>query len=83
MHRFSTAAAEAGFIMTGKALLVSHPLIIVHIPDLVRLMTVDACWEEMRLLLPQFTFDHLHMDLLDLLVTNCTGFGNVFSCNGG
>lgn len=58
--------AELLVFMAAHAILVRHALGVEYLPDLVRLMAINAGGQPVGFLFPQFAFDHLAVDNLDL-----------------
>jgi hypothetical protein len=68
---------ELGIRMTGHAERIREALLVKDTADLVRLMAVDTTGYLMGSLLPEFSPDHLEMDLFNLRMTLHAGTSDV------
>jgi hypothetical protein len=70
-------------LMAGQAEPVGKALLVIDAPDVMRLVTIDADRNLVRLLFPQLATDDFQMYLLDLSVTLHTGGRDVVAIDAG
>ena len=76
-------ALQGGIGVAAQAIAVGHPLAVVDLADLVRLVAIHAGRNQVRLLLPQLAANHLAVHGFDFRVAPGAGFGDVLFGDGG
>lgn len=59
---------DVRLLVTPETVSISHPLIVVHFSNLVRLMAINARWEHVCLFFPEFSLNDLSVYLFNLCV---------------
>jgi hypothetical protein len=67
--------------MTAHAVFVRHPLIIKDLSDLVGLVSINACREDIGFFFPQLALDHLPVNGFNLRVASGTRRRDVLAAN--
>ena len=83
-HRVTLCQSnQVGIAMTAEAVPIGCARLVQHAANSMRLMTVDAHRDDIRLLAPQTTLYDLPMDLLDLRMTLLTRQRDVVTMDAG
>jgi hypothetical protein len=72
-----TLRSDIRLLVAPETVSISHPLVVVHFSNLVRLMAINARWKYVCLFLPELSFNDLPVHLLNQSVALAARRGNV------